>query len=677
MIKRIRLKNWKSHLDSEFKLSEGVNAFIGIMGSGKSSITQAISFALFGTMPALQSKRIVLDDLIMRKPHRKSGCEVEVEFVVDGKDYSIRRVVEAGHGTTSAEIREGGRVIDETANAVTNVVERVLQMDYELFSRAVYSEQNGLDYFLRMPKGSRMQQIDEMLKVDRFEEARVAAVSLANKVKQKREEKMRLVSDLEKEGLDDKITALEKEIEKFSREMVALQAESDAIRKERETVEKRLDTTESTERELNEVKQELQGVKYGLAEVDHSIESKRKRLGEIGNIEAKIEAMSNLTLTLSKNIESVDSEMIKLRNELASVNTEIKLIADSIRGLGAVKAKCPVCDSDVSEEKKRSLIEAKRAQEKAFRKRVTELASSIEEHDETKSDLQDTLGNNQIELARLKALSCETELITELEAKKGAYIKREQVLSTRVNGLESALAEADVGGLRAKLRDIASRASGVAARLAGLGDRVSDRREILRDLAVRNGMLNRYKSEVKQDAAVMEKLGDFVKALRMTQEQLREEFLKTVNSIMGEIWKELYPYGDFDGVRLAISEGDYILQLRETTGAVGSEEGPWVSVDGIVSGGERSMACLALRIAFSMAFIPNLKWLILDEPTHNLDANAITQFSNILRDEKIGQFVDQVILITHEERVSESIDGSIYRLERDKEVNEPTRAQAI
>ena len=117
------------------------------------------------------------------------------------------------------------------------------------------------------------------------------------------------------------------------------------------------------------------------------------------------------------------------------------------------------------------------------------------------------------------------------------------------------------------------------------------------------------------------------------------------------------------GVRLAIDK-DYVLQVKGSEG--------WVSVDGIASGGERSIACLALRIAFSMALVPNRKWLILDEPTHNLDLNAIHQFTSVLR-EKINRFVEQVFLITHEERVSEGVMGSLYKLERNKEINEPTK----
>jgi DNA repair exonuclease SbcCD ATPase subunit len=73
-----------------------------------------------------------------------------------------------------------------------------------------------------------------------------------------------------------------------------------------------------------------------------------------------------------------------------------------------------------------------------------------------------------------------------------------------------------------------------------------------------------------------------------------------------------------------------------------------------------------------MAFIPSLKWLILDEPTHNLDHNAIAQFAEVLR-EKIHSFANQVFLITHEDRISEGVTGHFYRLERKKELDEPTK----
>ena len=43
MISKVGLKNWKSHLESEFKFGQGVNALVGINGAGKSSVLDSIS----------------------------------------------------------------------------------------------------------------------------------------------------------------------------------------------------------------------------------------------------------------------------------------------------------------------------------------------------------------------------------------------------------------------------------------------------------------------------------------------------------------------------------------------------------------------------------------------------------------------------------------------------------
>jgi len=675
MITRLKLKNWKSHLDSEFNFTDGVNALIGIMGSGKSSVTQAVCFALFGTFPALQSRRIGLDDLIMKKPSAKKHCEVELDIRVDGKDYAIKRVIEAGKGTTSAEILEDGKVLDETSQAVTRAVESIIQMDYELFARAVYSEQNGLDYFLRLPRGSRMQQIDKMLKVDRFETARLQTVAISNDVKRGREEKLRMVSDLEKEGLDEKAQILEKEISNINKERATIKVDLEAIQKQKSVAESGLSSIEAKENELNENKQELQGIRYASEEVKQSIEAKKKKLEEFGDTAAKSKQLDTEIQNLKKDLENVNSKVMTSRDQIASINTEIKLIGDSLKDLEAVKAKCPVCESDVSEEKKASLVSNRKTKENKLREKANTIATDVEKQSARKSELESEIRSKELELEKLKSVSGEAELLKELEARGQAYVKREQALSKKLEELETELAKIDLKELREKLREIAAKESEAATKLSGMNERLSDKQAILDDLKERKGIIERYKKEIEQDSDIYEKLGGFVKVLKMTQEQLRSEFLKTVNGFMESVWKELYPYGDFDSVRLTISEGDYVLQLKERS--VGNEES-WIWVDGIASGGERSMACLALRIAFSIAFIPNLKWLILDEPTHNLDANAIEQFSTILR-EKIDQFVDQVFIITHEERISESVGGtgSLYRLERDKEANEPTRIKTI
>ena len=87
-------------------------------------------------------------------------------------------------------------------------------------------------------------------------------------------------------------------------------------------------------------------------------------------------------------------------------------------------------------------------------------------------------------------------------------------------------------------------------------------------------------------------------------------------------------------------------------------------------------AALTLRIAFALVLAPQLKWLVLDEPTANLDVKAVEDLATTLS-ERIGSFVDQVFIITHDEKLENAVTGSAYRLHRDKEKDGFTQIHII
>ena len=68
MITKLVLDNWRSHEHSEFEFENGTNVLVGAMGSGKTSAMDDICFALFGTFPALQARKLKLDQVIMSRP---------------------------------------------------------------------------------------------------------------------------------------------------------------------------------------------------------------------------------------------------------------------------------------------------------------------------------------------------------------------------------------------------------------------------------------------------------------------------------------------------------------------------------------------------------------------------------------------------------------------------------
>jgi exonuclease SbcC len=635
------------------------------MGSGKSSIVEAVSFALFGTFPGLKSRRLELDHLIMKKPSQKSHCQVELEFSIDGKTYYVKRVVDRGKGTGHAEIRRDGEILNVNARGVTDEVVRALQMDYDLFSKAVYAEQNGLDYFLRIPKGSRKKEIDRMLKVDRFEKARSEAVTMRNKVKSRGEERSRLLADMGKEGIGEKMNTVKAELGKLEKERSRFQTDLIKIRKKAETISKKITLTEKTEKELNHTRVTFEGAKSSLKELNESLERLKKRFKDkdLHGLEADIKDKEGKIVVKRGKIKATQDEIENKRSELASVNSMIKIARDGAKGLEKAGAKCPVCDNDITASKREELIKKRQDEENTMMERAKSIAEGMAGLSKERDKLDENLKGMELDLEKMKGMVKEYGDLEDMAARKRDHQKQKDEASERMVLLEKELKEAGLDKLRKDKQALVAKESELMAKISGFQERLADKESILRELEGREALMEKYKREGERDTQIMEDLDKFEKVLKITQDQLRQEFLKTVNSIMADVWTELYPYGDFQDIRMAI-EDDYVLQLKEPAG--------WVSVEGTISGGERSMATLTLRVAFSMAFLPNLKWLILDEPTHNLDANAIRQFASILR-EKMGLFADQVFLITHEERISEGVTGNLYRMERDKDKDEPTK----
>ena len=190
MIQKLILENWRSHSHSELEFDKGTNVIVGTMGAGKTSVTDAICFAFFGTFPSLQSRKIKLDEIIKNKPNQEQKTKVMLYFKIKDEEYSIKREIELGKGTTVSELRKEGLLIEGPQNQrTTERITKLLQVDYELFSRAVYAEQNNIDYFLEIPKSQRKQKIDELLRISKFENARKNLNTLTNRLNERIKEK--------------------------------------------------------------------------------------------------------------------------------------------------------------------------------------------------------------------------------------------------------------------------------------------------------------------------------------------------------------------------------------------------------------------------------------------------------------------------------------------------------
>ena len=776
MITRLRLKNWRSHLDSSFTFSSGTNALLGRIGTGKSSCLDAICFAFFGTFPKLQTRRLKLDEVIMKKPIIKNRAEVEVSFKSNGKLYTVKRIIERGKGTTYSELREDGKLIEApNSQRVTELVEKILKVDYDLFSKAIYSEQNALDYFLRIPRGQRMKKIDELLMIDKFEKARAGTVSLINKIAERKIGKESVIEQTDLESVQKIIGELKQVLSSYKNQKQTLQKKLEEVAKTKNAIESELSELRSVKENLEKLRMEEKGISSAIQETLITLENLETSLKKVDK--TSVEKNLNFFTRLSKELESLltekQKELQKLQNSYSRKKAEAEMTEEKLKRLelelkekaqlkkmytklekklgkdvdkkleekklllekyvGEIEAykmkvddlkntieqlspsisKCPVCGSKLTEEKRKSIIERKQSQIKSLVEKMNNLIEKkkIEERELNRlNDFVRKLHDLQIELKdyqkvqnelettknifniiiesvekaekEVKALEKEVEDLKkkyeDVREKKQAlelityrlkeyYEKKERLeklnnerllIEEKIKEVEKKLEGKNLEEMDNWLKNLIAKEREISTKLSGIEQLIKEKETRLNDFESTLHTVKKAKEEVNKLEKLLEELKLFEAALKQTQTELRKEFITSVNYTMNKLWPTLYPYKDLQGIRLSIEEGDYNLQLQERSGA-------WVDVEGITSGGERSLAALALRIAFSLVLAPQLRILILDEPTANLDSVAITELATTLR-ERIGEFIDQTFLITHTPELEDAITGVGYRLERDK-----------
>ncbi|MCX8178830.1 MAG: AAA family ATPase [Candidatus Aenigmarchaeota archaeon] len=786
MIRSVRLINWKSHEDSIMEFSGGTNVIIGSIGAGKSSVMDAICFGLFGTFPSVQTKKTKLDEIIMSKPVPKKDARVTLCFDFDGKEYTVERQIDRGKGTSYSEIREGDKLLESpNSQRVTDFIQKILKIDYELFSKAIYSEQNSIDYFLKLSKGERMKKIDNLLKIDKFERARSNLVTLRNRLLNKKNTIEKIYSLEDEKSLEKKYEELKKIIlensgiiKKLEEDKIHFESKYQEISEKIEYIENDMKRIEVLRERINNLDNSIKENKkimenlrasikdFSIYEIQSQIqkyEEMKKTLEERINLlkktlenyifeQSKIKSEIDFVLKINSEIENkikisrqvqnklkeieskypdlpenafeIENRKLKeIESKISVLNFRIKDLEDSYKKLSEINGICPVCNSEISKEKKSHILHMKEREKselsleienlnnekKTIETKISQIKLDLNEFEKLKNDIKD-LDSIIIDYEKnKKSIDNYSKVLLEIESK---------VLSTR-SSIDEATRELDkinkdkfqIQHIKDRLDDlqrlkesnekmqkeieinqkefkhllekykdidfnkmknekiiIAMKISEIKVEIQRSQERIENGKKQLEEINVQIEKVKKIKKEIEDLQNAIKNLDIYEIALEQTQNQLRQEFIETVNSKMSEIWSDIYPYSDYVDIRLYVEDDDYVLQLSDSNG-------DWMDVDR-VSGGERSIASLALRIAFSLVLVPHLNWLILDEPTHNLDAKSVEKLGEILRD-RINDFVQQVFLITHEKSLESAAKGEIYHIKRNKDKDEPSQVERI
>lgn len=198
-------------------------AITGPTGSGKTSIIDAITYALYGQTARLRAKN--LGELITQGAPRLS---VMLEFESGGKQYRIARVLKRS-GPASVRLaiveKDGEHAVDGGARDIAAQITRIVGLDFDAFTKAVLLPQGKFDEFLCGESAERRKILEVLLNLGVYRDM----MQRANARHKEKQTARDIINDqLQREYFDatpENCQVLEEEVKRLNENTMAVNAQ--------------------------------------------------------------------------------------------------------------------------------------------------------------------------------------------------------------------------------------------------------------------------------------------------------------------------------------------------------------------------------------------------------------------------------------------------------------------
>ncbi len=682
MITSVELGDFLSHSDTKIEFENGVSVFVGNNGAGKSSVIDAITFALFGKHTRKQNKNLI--------KRGSTQAFAKVNFLIKGKSYQAERKINV-KGTLAAQFSEkidndlipiasGER--KQFGESMTAEVEKKLGINFEKLKVASIVQQGELNSIIKAEPKEFKELLNAIIGFDKLDVAYEVMKTIHKEFRNKIKEKI---------GYDDtNIDILKRELENFKiqlkeaiplKEELTLTREKFArevsqLRKKWEIEAPKLDKLNQLETRKNELKSHCMEV---IKENRRKITEKEQKIqaceGCFDFAEKKLELKNNLEKTESI-INRINEKLEKLSIQKASIK-EKQILAEKLQ---LKDNKCPVCDSKVDklnplfqvEHLEKELVNTQKEIQSFSKEKDlhTKSRESFSEQFDKSKDASVTLRTysikNRDDIERLKEEINQNKInvqkipsnITVGNLIEIATIdSHTKTLCNTISQLEQETKGFDAiefSQLKTQIDEKQSELSTLDRQLGAVIDRTNQAEEKIKILNLTLGELEIVKNYVENLEQIQNKVfnrdGSVATSLRSwaltTISAKASEYLTLLNTKIQRILLE----EKSKKIHTTCYSKNEVLALES------------------LSGGEQVSVALSLRLGIaSLLGASNLNLMILDEPTAHLDTErrkalvgVLSQLSNITNAGAPMQF----IIITHDSEIfDDSTVEQIYKFE--------------
>ena len=682
MINSIELGNFLSHSDTKLEFYDGVTVFVGNNGAGKSSIIDAITFALFGKHSRKTNKSLI-------KRGTAQGF-AKINFTINGKELQAERKIDVKGGLAAQfseksngewlQIAAGER--KQFGESMTHEVEKKIGLEFEKLKIASIVQQGELNSIIKAKPKEFKELLNAIIGIDKLDVAS-DAMKLVNK---NFREKIR--QDI---GYDDThIEILNLDLEKYHNELEKTKPLKGKLSSKREKSEKELLVlTEKLEREtpkLDKLKQlelrkkELREyAKEAILEIKNEIEEKERKILDCKGCFEYVGLAKDLQIKLEKE-EFTIKDSLKRLQKLTNLKASLVEKQSLASKLKLKDNKCPVCDSKVSKlnplfqeehlkqelEKNESVITTLQKDIKLFEKNRFEFSEKLQKAKESQATLRAHSIKDQADLKKIQK---------DIEDKK-VNVKKVPLIISTGNLVEVAQLDSHSKMLFENISQLELETKGFAeVNFVNLKESISEKQDELSRIDQEIGAITEKISEAEQQIEFLKKAISEVKVVRDYVEEL-DTIQTNIFNRDGAVATSLRSWALNT---ISVKASEYLALLNTKIQRIFLSEkirdvvitcysrNEVLELESL-SGGEQVSVALALRLGMAnLLGASHLNLIILDEPTTHLDAErrkslvaVLSQLSNITN---VGAPM-QFIIITHDSEIFEdSTVEHIYKFE--------------
>src|SRR5919108_2391349 len=354
MINGIKMHNFISHTNTTLMLNKGITIFVGHNGSGKSSVIDAMTFALFGEHTRRSNKNLIR--------RGSSSSSVHLNFSIGSREYSAYRELGVSGQSIAAKfdlVSDAGNPIrrpivfgerKQFGESMSVEAAKVLGMDYKKLKVAAIIQQGELIKIIESQPKEFKELLNSLIGIDRLDLAYQTMHDVINGFRERLRD--------HNGGFDDKqIELVKKGIEQKTANLSDAEHILNQLKNHSNEIELKL---YSIEKEIERIEPLILQRRELQSTEDSLIKYINERRDFIANDIVRLERITTegrRSLEIISEREEVKINLQMVRAEIEDIEQGIldnegktgrlKGLLECSKRLEVMDGKCPVCNSPI------------------------------------------------------------------------------------------------------------------------------------------------------------------------------------------------------------------------------------------------------------------------------------------------------------------------------------------